>query len=169
MLESSKIIPDHFKEDSKVWIFQVTNFIPDKILNEFENDLKNFIKNWKSHQQPVQGSSYILFNKFIIISADETTNTVGGCSIDSMFNYLKKLEEKYALELLNRTNLVFYQHKKFIDIPFHNLKQAIKSNTIDGNARYFNNAMVTTKKQLLDNWIIPAKQSHIFKMVNIKQ
>ena len=35
MLESSKIIPDHFKEDSKVWIFQVTNFIPDKILNEF--------------------------------------------------------------------------------------------------------------------------------------
>ncbi|MCX8481642.1 MAG: hypothetical protein ORN58_06970, partial [Sediminibacterium sp.] len=119
MLESSKLIPEHFKAESKVWIFQASQFIAEKKTKEIQQDLNIFINNWESHQFPVEGHAHIFFNKFIIISADETTNTVGGCSIDAMFNYIKKLEKKHDIELLNRTNLVFFQNKRFIQIPFH--------------------------------------------------
>ena len=60
---------------------------------ELEPLLENFVANWKSHGAKVKGYATVLYGQFILIMADETATTVGGCSTDSSVHVIKAIEE----------------------------------------------------------------------------
>lgn len=154
----AEIIPSSFDQDSKVWIYQ-----SDRIFNQIElvsiqDKLNAFVASWTSHGAKVKGFATIYADAFIIIMADEKQTGVSGCSTDSSVRTIKEIEAIHQLNLFDRLNCCFLIDEKIVDIHLSKIQQAYNSKIINEYSLYFNNT-VLTKKQLLEKWIVPLKES----------
>jgi hypothetical protein len=167
-LEYREKIPKDFSDSSRVWIYQSNRKLETNEVQQIEGMLGQFVSNWKSHGETVKGSASLLFGHFIILMADETATGVSGCSTDSSVRIIKEIENQFSISLFDRQTLAFEIGKEIKLVPFIELNQAAEHNQINPETFYFNN-LVLTKKELLQNWIIPIKDSWLAKRVNFRQ
>ena len=100
--------------------------------------------------------------------ADETATGVSGCSTDSSVHLIKSIEEKYKVQMFDRQNLAFIVKDKIEVIPLSQLEYAVENNFINADTLYFNNT-VLSKKEMVEKWIIPVKDSWLAKRVNFTE
>ncbi len=151
-------IPTDFSENSRVWIYQSSRLLTISEALQIEPLLENFVANWKSHGSTVKGFANLFFGQFIILMADETSCNVGGCSTDSSVHVIKQIERDLKIDFFNRENLAFIVKEKVEILPLQQINYALENGFINSETLYFNN-LVATKKDLLNNWIIPIKES----------
>jgi hypothetical protein len=151
-------IPQDFHDNARVWIFQSSRLFTMQEAFEIDTILKDLCSTWKSHGQAVKGYANLFFGQFIVIMADETAATVGGCSTDSFFRIIKQIEALCKVNLFDRQMLAFLIKDKIQLLPLAQFGYAITNNHIEPSTLYFNNT-VGTKKDLLDNWMIPISES----------
>ena len=161
-------IPSDFNDNSRVWIYQSSRLFFVSEALEMEDMLNEFAANWKSHGATVKGYANLLFGQFIILMADETITGVGGCSTDSSVHFIKSIEEKFKVQLLDRQNLAFIVKDKLQMLPLNQVGYAVENNFINTDTLYFNN-IVLNKKELLDKWIIPVKDSWLAKQFDLSE
>ncbi|MEO6670798.1 MAG: hypothetical protein ABIN36_15065 [Ferruginibacter sp.] len=157
-------LPADFNDNSRVWIYQCSRLFFMSEALEMEDMFNDFVKNWNSHGAAVKGYANLFFGRFIILIADETATGVSGCSTDSSVRLVKTIEAKYKVDLFDRQNLAFIVKNKIELIPLSQFNYAIENDFINGDTLYFNN-IVPTKKQLIENWIIPVKDSWLNKQL----
>ena len=164
-LQFQEQIPPGFNDSSKVWIYQSSRlfFISEAL--QIEEMLEQFVDGWQSHGAAVKGYANVFFGQFIVLMADETATGVSGCSTDSSVRIIKEIEQKMNVQLFERQMLAFVVKEKIQLLPLSQLSYAIKNDFINGETLYFNNT-VLTKKELLQNWIIPIKESWLAKRIN---
>jgi len=161
-LHFQDLIPGHFADDSRAWIYQSNRqFTLDEAL-QIENLLENFTTIWKSHGADVKGLAKLLFGQFIILLADETTTGVSGCSTDSSVRLIKNIEQDFNVSLFDRRTLAFIIKERIQLISLDQFNYAIENDLITPDTLYFNNT-IQIKKELIENWIIPAKKSWLSK------
>lgn len=152
------LIPRDFNDNSHVWVYQSNRSFTVKETIQIEELLKDFAKNWKSHGTPVKGYANILFGQFIILMADETAMGVSGCSTDSSVRLIKNIEQDFEVELFDRLMLAFIIQERIQLLPLSKITSYLEDNLIATETLYFNNTILT-KKELLNNWIIPVRES----------
>jgi len=157
-----EILPADFHPQSKVWIYQSSRLFAMSEAFELEDMVKDFIGNWKSHGSPVKGYANLFYGQFIVLMADETATTVGGCSTDSSVHLIKEIEKKFKVDMFNRQNLAFYIDDKVQLLPLAHLNHALENGFITSDTLYFNN-LADTKEALINNWLIPAGKSWLNK------
>jgi len=155
-------IPEDFNDNSKVWIYQSSRLFLISEAFEIEDLLKDFTTNWKSHGTPVKGYGNLFFGQFIVLMADETASGVSGCSTDSSVRLIKTIEEKFNVNMFDRQTLSFIVKERLQLLPLNQLNYAIENKFVDGDTLYFNNT-VLTKKEFVEKWVIPAKDSWLGK------
>ena len=167
-LDITEHIPNDFADSSRVWIYQSSRlfFISEAL--EMEDMLNDFAANWKSHGTPVKGFANLFFGRFIVLMADETATGVSGCSTDSSVHLIKSIEEKYKVQMFDRQNLAFIVKDKIEVIPLSQLEYAVENNFINADTLYFNNT-VLSKKEMVEEWIIPVKNSWLSKRMNFTE
>ena len=165
-LSYKEIIPEYFSVDSKVWIYQSNRIFTIHEALQIEEKLNEFTREWKSHQSPVKGFGTLFFGRFIILMADETATGVSGCSTDSSVRLIKELEQVYHVTLFERTLLAFIIKDQIQLLPVSQLKYAFENNFIGCDTLFFDNN-ISTKSSLMEKWIIPIKDSWIWKRLSI--
>ena len=168
MLDIKEHIPEDFADSSRVWIYQSSRVFFMSEAFELEDMFKAFVNSWKSHGDTVKGFANLFFGQFIVLMADETQSGVSGCSTDSSVHLIKDVEKKYNVDLFNRMDLAFLIKDKVQLLPLSQLNYAAENNFINADTLYFNNT-VLTKKELLEKWIIPVKESWLSKKVNFNK
>ena len=165
-LNYQSFIPEDFHPSSRVWVYQSSRlfFISEAL--ELESILKNFTDNWLSHGTPVKGYANLIFGQFLIFIADETATGVSGCSTDSSVRVVKEIEERFKVSMFDRQQLAFVVKDKIQLIPLPQFNYAIENGFIESDTLYFNN-LVASKKELLENWIIPVKQSWLSSRIKV--
>ena len=161
-------IPTDFNDASRVWIYQSSRLLFISEALQIEEMMEEFVQSWKSHGAPVKGYANIFFGQFIVIMADETDTSVGGCSTDSSVRLIKEIEQKFKVQLFDRHTLAFFVKEKIQLLPISQLNYAAINEFIKADTLYFNN-IVLTKKELLENWIIPIKESWLAKRINFPE
>lgn len=154
----TETIPADFHNTSRVWVYQSSRLFSISEAFQAEDILNDFVANWKSHGTPVKGYANLLYGQFIILMADETAAGVSGCSTDSSVHVIKQIEEHFKVDMFNRQLLAFLIKDKVQLLPMSQLNYALENNHINADTLYFNN-LVADKQQLLNNWVIPIKQS----------
>jgi hypothetical protein len=167
-LEYKHLIPENFHPSSRVWIYQASRIFSIGEALEIEEMMNDFTENWNSHGATVKGYANLFFGQFIILMADETQAGVSGCSTDSSVRLIKNIEETFKVDMFNRQNLAFFVKDKIQILPLSQLKYAFENSFITPETIYFNN-LVLTKDELLNNWLIPVKNSWLAKKVPMKQ
>lgn len=158
-------IPVEFNDSSKVWIYQSSRLFTMSEALEIEATLEQFVASWKSHGDEVKGYGNLFFGQFIILMADETATGVSGCSTDSSVRIVKEIEQQYTVQLFERQTLAFVVKDKIQLLPLSQLNYAAENEFIKADTLYFNNT-VLTKKELLQNWIIPINNSWLSKRIS---
>lgn len=161
-----KLIPKDFADNSRVWIFQGSRPFIEKEQNEINEQLYQFYAQWKAHAVPVKGWGKLLFNQFIVVMADEDATHVSGCSTDGMMRVIKSLERQYSVNFFDRMTVTFLRNDKAEMLPFNQVQYALDKGYINVDTLTFNN-IATTKKQLLETWLVPLKNSWLASKVKL--
>ena len=165
-LEYKHLLENNFHSDSRVWVYQSSRLFALSEALEIELMLKNFAAEWKSHGVPVKGAGYLFFGQFIILLADEKATGVSGCSTDSSVRLIKDIEQKFGVNMFDRTTLAFVIKDKVQLLPLSQLQYAFTNGFINSHTLYFNN-LVQTKEELENKWIVPIKDSWLSKKITV--
>lgn len=165
-LDFQSHIPADFNDNSRVWIYQSNRLFLVSEALEMEDMLNDFVVGWNSHGAKVKGYANLFFGRFIIIMADETATGVSGCSTDSSVHLIKSIEEKFNVQMFDRQNLAFVVKDKIELLPLSQLDNAVENDFINAGTLYFNNT-VLSKKEMIDKWIIPVKESWLAKRLSL--
>jgi len=170
-LEYKHLLDKGFSPDSRVWIYQSSRLFSIAEALEIEDLLNGFTAKWLSHGTPVKGAGYLFFGQFIILMADEKATGVSGCSTDSSVRLIKDIEQKFGVNMFDRTTLAFVIKDKSDSyrvqlLPLSQLQYAFDNGFINSHTLYFNN-LVQTKEELENNWIVPIKDSWLSKKISV--
>ena len=147
-------LPDH----SRIWIYQSNRSFTDNEIQELEESLSNFLKEWTAHGSHLHAGFEIKYKRFIVIGLDQTNASASGCSIDASVHFVQSLEKKYNVELLDRMNVSFKQGEFIAYKPLKDFKKMAKDKSVSPNTIVFNN-LVATKQEYLEHWEVPASES----------
>lgn len=160
------LLNHNFHPDSRVWVYQSSRLFTLNEALETEEMLNEFVHRWQSHGTPVKGEAHLFFGQFIVILADETATGVSGCSTDSSVRLIKETEQRFKVNMFDRTTLAFVIKDKIQLLPLSQLQYAADNAFIGPETLYFNN-LVQTKQELENNWIIPVKDSWLSKRITL--
>ena len=144
-------------KNSRVWVFQSINPLEQHTIEIVKEKLNLFLNEWKSHQNDFRSSFEIRYNTFIIIAADES-NMVSGCSIDSLVNFIRDLENSYSLQLLDKLHVKYIEDESIQTMHLNEFKVFCKNLKSNQNLIVFNN-LVKNIYELENNWEVDIKNS----------
>jgi hypothetical protein len=165
-LEYKSLLNENFSPDSRVWIYQSNRLFTLSEALAVEDLLNDFTDKWLSHGTPVKGTGYLFFGQFIILMAVEKATGVSGCSTDSSVRLIKDIEQRFGVNMFDRTTLAFVVKDKVQLLPLSQLQYAFDNRFIDSHTLYFNN-LVQTKAELENNWLVPIKDSWLSKRITV--
>jgi hypothetical protein len=152
------LIPDDFSDNSHVWVYQSNRAFTRQESNLIAKRLQNFIKGWTSNGKQVKGYANLFLEHFIVLMADERATGISGFNTDESLKLIKSLEYDYAVELFDRLMLAFIIQERIQLLPLAELNVSIEKDLVTPETLYFNNTILT-KRELLNKWIIPVKES----------
>ena len=167
MVDLPTILPKNFDPQSKVWVYQANRTFTMGEIFELEPLLEDFVANWKSHGAKVKGYATVLYGQFIVIMADETATTVGGCSTDSSVHVIKAIEQMTGVQMFNRTLFAFFIKDTVQTVPQAQLNYAIENGLLSMDTLYFNN-LVHTKVALEKDWLQPISKSWLAQTIKVQ-
>jgi hypothetical protein len=152
------MIENDLAPGSKVWVYQsVRQFTPGEA-QTLRNKLKNFVAEWTSHKVGVIGDGDVLFDRFVVLMADEDKVGVSGCSIDSSVHFVKALEHEYRTSFFDRWNIAYFKNKEIVSCHRNEFEKLVDEGLVKDDTIVFNN-LVHTKADFESKWQIPYAQS----------
>ncbi|MAN60142.1 MAG: ABC transporter ATPase [Flavobacteriaceae bacterium] len=154
MLTDFKNLPD----DSRIWVYQTDRKFSDEEVAEIADKTGKFLTQWTAHGANLEAGFEIKYNRFIVIGLNQENASASGCSIDASVHFIQSLEKEYAVDLLDKMNVTYYNGEHIAFKPLADFKKMAKARSVSPNTVVFNN-LVNTKAEYLENWEVPAKES----------
>ncbi len=124
-------IENNFSPNSKVWVYQSSRpFTADEI-DDANELLSQFVKKWTAHNAQLHAAGKIIEDRLIMLIVDETHTAASGCSIDTSVHFIKSLENKFGIDLFDRTIVNFYNDGSLISAHLHELGDLYTSNVLN--------------------------------------
>ena len=156
---------DKLPLSSRVWVYASDRKFTQKEIISIRKDLEYFLSNWTSHNQNLETAFELRYDRFIIIAVNQQINNTSGCSIDNSVRFMKKLENKYQVDLFDKMNVIYKKDKHLFHKKLNEFISMYKSNSVTQNTIVFNN-LVKTIREYKDQWEVPAKDSWHNRFMN---
>ena len=147
-----------FSEQSRVWIYQSDRELYDDEIKQLHEILNKFVSEWTAHNHQLKAKAEIRYNRFLILIVDESQAGASGCSIDKSVKFIKRLEQEFKINLLDRFNLAYREGEKVLSAPRDEFEELLRSGKIHSNTIVYNN-LVQNLEQLETKWEVPFKDS----------
>ena len=142
---------------SRIWVFQSKDQLDESTYNLIKKKISVFLENWKSHQKSFESSFIIKYKTFVVIAADET-NLVSGCSIDSLINFVKSIEDEFEINLLDKLDVKYKIGNDINTANLNEFKKICKNIDINDKLIVFNN-LVKNIDDFEKNWEVDIRKS----------
>lgn len=152
-------------ETARVWVYQSDREFSENDMAEIRKEASEFINNWTRHGDHLKGGFQIVHKHFIILAIDESFADASGCSIDSSVRFIKSIESKLSVDLMNKLNISFKDGDNINIVSLVEFQNYAKQNKINGETVVFNN-LVKTKGEISSKWEVAAKDSWHQRFLN---
>ena len=142
---------------SRVWIFQSETEINKNLEDLIKKELTEFLENWVSHGIDIISSFEIKYKTFIVIAVSDSIN-ISGCSIDTLINFVKSLENKYNLSLMNKNIIKFKNGSTISSMNISDFKSKCEKINNNEELIVFNN-LVNSIADYRNKWEIDIRLS----------
>lgn len=148
---------ENFPSNSKVWIYQCERALTNEEVEFILNIGNDFASQWASHGAPVNGAIDVLYNRFVILVAEDN-GEIGGCSIDSSVGVIRKAQAALSADFFDRMTLAYLTSESVEAIHVNKLDAAVGDGLLNASTTVFNNT-VTNLSGLRTDWMIPLEKS----------
>jgi hypothetical protein len=142
---------------SKVWIYQSSRLFSSDEVDALRQHVKDFASRWTAHGEPVKADGEVLYDRFIVLMADERS-FVSGCSIDASVNFIRSLGKEYDTNFFDRWLIAYLKDGEVQQCGKQDLDKLLNTGEIDDETIVFNN-LVQTKKDFEEKWQMPYGES----------
>ncbi|MGB5928580.1 MAG: hypothetical protein WBH03_10410 [Cyclobacteriaceae bacterium] len=149
---------DSLSPDARLWIFQADRRLETSEQQVIEDETAIFIKDWKAHGKPLKAASRLFYDQFLVIAVDEKEQEATGCAIDTSVAFIKELENALQVNFFDRSKVALLRNDEVTLENLKDIKNRVNDGHITEDTMTFNN-MVEKKKDLDENWVVPAKKS----------
>jgi len=144
--------------NSRIWIYQSSRALTQEEQSILKLETEAFLTQWTAHGQTLRAGLQMAFDRFLIIGANEEVNEASGCSIDKSVGFIRHLEQRFHIDLLNRSKVAYRLDGQVYVMDFRDFKTSLSNNGIPDRAEVFNNA-VQFKRDLDNGWIQQVEMS----------
>jgi hypothetical protein len=149
----------NFSENSRIWIYQSNRELNAAELESINLILNNFTADWTAHNNLLKAKAEVKYNRFIILTVDESQAGTTGCSIDKSVTLMKALEQEFNINLFDRFNTAYRTSDGSITTASRaEFEVLIKQGTITAETIVFNN-LVNKLGDVAIKWEVPYQQS----------
>ena len=148
----------HLPAGSRVWIYQADRSFSAAESAAIDIAVTEFASQWSSHKEKVVGDGGLLYNRFVVLVADEDQLQIGGCSIDGTVRFIKELGAKYKVDFFDRFFTCYWNNDQIAGEDFNSFKAKLSQGLISNDTIVFNN-LITTLEGLQTKWQVPLSQS----------
>ena len=153
------IVPfEKLTPESRVWIYPSNRPFREGEIEPLKEALTAFLSGWTAHNQELEASFDLPYNRFIILGLNQEKTHASGCSIDASVHFIQKLEQQLDLVLLDKMNVTFKQGDYLSHKSLEDFKKMAKEKAINKSTIVFNN-LVDTVEAYQNFWEVPAKES----------
>src|SRR5687768_12164030 len=92
---------------SRVWVYQSVRKLSQEEAKQIGEKIKQFVSTWTSHKEGVAGFGALLYDRFVVLMADEQVTGVSGCSLDSSVHFIKEIEKEAGTNFFDRWNIAY--------------------------------------------------------------
>lgn len=149
---------DSLSPDARLWIFQADRKLETSEQQVIEDETAIFVRDWKAHGKPLKAASRLFYDQFLVIALDENEQEATGCAIDTSVAFIKELENALQVNFFDRSKVALLHNDKVTLENINNIKNKVNEGHITEDTLTFNN-LVEKKKDLDENWVVPAKKS----------
>tara|TARA_B110000977_G_C10842005_1_gene402402 strand:+ start:16 stop:498 length:483 start_codon:yes stop_codon:yes gene_type:complete len=144
--------------DAKVWVYPSSRkFYPAEI-PEIEQKLKEFVENWKLEDEHFKVSYRFLYDRFIILVADDSEIVLTNTDIDASVAFILQLQETYKVALLDKMNACFKQGEYVQYKELKDFKKLLKNKAVTAKTIIFDN-LINNKEDLENYWELAIEDS----------
>jgi len=138
---------------SKLWVFPSSRkFYPQEI-DALKSSVEDFLSNWTNNGEPINCSYQLKYDRFIIITVDDSDISLSLQAHDELTTLILGLETKYDVILLDKINVCFKQGQFVQYKDLIEFKKMMKSGGVSKKTTVFDN-MIVTKEALETDWEI---------------
>ena len=132
------MIFQHLHPQSKIWLYVSPDKIDDNTQNNISSLFKDFVEDWKSHGQSINGQLKFVKDNLLVLGADYFPNGMCGRAVDAQVRFVNQINEEFNLDLLNRSNIAFVKKDLIVVHNYNDLDALIKKESINKSTVYCN-------------------------------
>lgn len=140
---------------ARIWIYQASRPLTPAELTAVEPLLHQFADEWTSHGRTLAASAVVLHQQFLVIGLDEAVADASGCSIDASVRFVRSLEDRLGVTLLEKSKLAFLVAGEVRLLDRRELREAVAAGLLQPETPYFDNT-ISQHGQLQVAWPAPA-------------
>lgn len=150
-------------DSDRIWIFSSSNDLNSQIQDQIITQIESFLSQWEAHGKELVSRVWIENDRFIIIAVNESFEKASGCSIDKMMKFISQIEQRFELNLTDRS-LIYYENENesIISQKFNEIRGSVNSGKISENTIIYNTA-INSGSQFKNDWKLKAGESWISK------
>jgi len=138
---------------SKLWVFPSSRKFYEQEISGLKENIEAFLNSWTNEDQLFNCAYELKYDRFIVISVDNTDINLSLKTHDALSIFIQELEKKFEVILLDKINVCykqgeFVQYKDIVEF-----KKMMKEKGVSSKTIVFDN-MITTKEELENNWEI---------------
>jgi len=151
-------------KQAKVWVFPSSRkFYPQEIAGLKER-IEGFLTDWDNQELAINCSYLFKYDRFIIISVDDTEQALSLQAHDLLVTFIQELEKIFEVILIDKIN-VCYKQGEFVQYKdLKEFKKMMKAKGVSQKTIVFNN-MITLKEELDYDWEINIMDSWLGRLL----
>lgn len=147
-----------FNDNSRVWIYQSNRELTSAETESLQNKLNSFAHDWTAHDNLLKAKAEVKYNRFIILTVDESQYGASGCSIDKSVRLMKEIENEFNINLFDRFNIAYKKDQQIYSANREEFEKLLTDGVLNDQTIVFNN-LVKSQAELATSWEVSLKDS----------
>jgi hypothetical protein len=154
-------------DNARVWIYQSTRFLNTSETQALQQLAAEFVNDWAAHGRPLVAEASVQHGLFLVLAVDETAAGASGCSIDKSVAFVRAMQDRFDINLLDRMTFAYREATGSIALAPRNVfSQLYDLNIINDETQVFD-PLVTTVGHFRTHFEKPLALSWHRRMVKI--
>jgi hypothetical protein len=146
---------------NRAWTYIISKPLSEEELKQLTALGKAFVNTWTAHDQQLTAEFSIFKARIIVVKVNEDVHSASGCSIDKLVRFMKEVENKFNIELLNRLLVAYKQNEAVEVVHASNVKELLEQNRLNETTIVFNTSVAN--EQELKDWEQPLRSTWLNK------
>src|SRR4051812_5288495 len=126
---------------SRVWTYIINKELSAEEISVLAANGNDFVNAWTAHDNKLTATFEIFKNRILIVKVNEDIHAASGCSIDKLTRFIRELEVKFSLQLLNRLLVAYKNGEKIEVVHSSQIKELLEQKIISESTIVYNTSL----------------------------